>query len=266
MEIGDIERPETGCPRRTRVRNRRLDRPVIGTALSLCCVLLTAGCGPRLAMQMDDAAHRPNPMLNANHTQEAEVPFVTDAKTAMPLHTWQVDFGSESASRRTRETADWVVASRDHRNMPFAIVDKVNATVYVFSVGGQLKGAAPVLLGMGKGDDVAPGIRDMPMSRIPPADRTTPAGRFLTAMGRNSRGKEILWLDYKNAISMHPVITSLPKQRRPQRLASPTPLDNRISYGCINVPPEFFTDVIHRLFSGTAGVVYVMPEARRAGS
>lgn len=205
-------------------------------------------------------------MLDASYAQEAEVPFVTDAKTAMPSRAGQADFGSESASRRTRETADWVVASSDHRNRPFAIVDKVNAKVYVFSVDGQLAGAAPVLLGMGKGDDVAPGISDMPMSRIPPADRTTPAGRFLTAMGRNSYGKEILWLDYKNAISMHPVITSLPKQRRPQRLASPTPLDNRISYGCINVPPEFFTDVIHRLFSGTAGVVYVMPETRRAGS
>lgn len=255
----------TDGERQACVRNRRLDRSMIGGALILC-VLLTAGCGPHLVMQADAAAHRSNPMLNASYAEEDEVPFVADPKTAMPLRSRQADFGSESASSRTRETADWVVASRDNLNMPFAIVDKVNAQVYVFSVDGQIKGAAPVLLGMGKGDDVAPGINAMPMSRIPPADRTTPAGRFLTAMGRNSHGKEILWLDYKNAISMHPVITSLPKQRRLQRLASPTPLDNRISYGCINVPPAFFTDVIQRLFSGTAGVVYVMPETRRSGS
>jgi hypothetical protein len=203
-----------------------------------------------------------NPMLNASYEQEAEVPFAMEPKTAKPLSSRRANFGSETASRRTRETADWVVASRDNLNMPFAIVDKINAKVYVFSVDGQLKGAAPVLLGMGQGDDVAPGISDMPMSRIPPAKRTTPAGRFLTAMGRNSHGKEILWLDYKNAISMHPVVTSIPEQRRPQRLASPSPLDNRISYGCINVPPEFFTDVIHRLFAGTVGIVYVMPETK----
>lgn len=61
---------------------------------------------------------------------------------------------------------------------------------------------------------------------------------------------------------MHPVVTSIPEQRRPQRLASPSPLDNRISYGCINVPPEFFADVIHRLFAGTVGIVYVMPETK----
>ncbi|MBK5962577.1 L,D-transpeptidase [Thiocystis minor] len=260
--MGDIEQPATGGQRQTRSRHRDHDRLRIGTALSLCSVLLIAGCGPRLATKADDAAQRPNPMLNANYTEEAEVPFVTEAKTDMPLSYKQANFRSESASRRTRETADWVVSSSDNLNLPFAIVDKVNAKVYVFSTDGQIKGAAPVLLGMGKGDDVAPGISDMRMSRIPPEDRTTPAGRFQTAMGRNSHGKEILWVDYKNAISMHPVVTSIPKQRRPQRLASPTPLDNRISYGCINVPPEFFTDVIHRFFSGTAGVVYVMPETR----
>ncbi|AFL72942.1 hypothetical protein [Thiocystis violascens] len=239
---------------------------MIGTAIILCSVLLIAGCGPRLATKADDAAQMPNPMLNASYAEEAEVPFVMEPKTVRPLSSKRANFGAETASRRTRETADWVVASRDNLNLPFAIVDKVNAKVYVFSVDGQLKGAAPVLLGMGKGDGVAPGISDMRMSRIPPSDRTTPAGRFVTAMGRNSHGKEILWVDYKNSISMHPVVTSIPKQRRPQRLASPTPLDNRISYGCINVPPEFFTDVIHRFFSGTAGVVYVMPETRRVGA
>ncbi|MFB1487516.1 MULTISPECIES: L,D-transpeptidase [unclassified Thiocapsa] len=254
--MGAIEPPVAGGWRQARGRNRI-------QAFSLCCSLLIVGCGPRLATKADDAAQLANPMLNASYAQEAEVPFVMEPKPARPLSSGRANFGSENASRRTRETADWVVASRDNLNMPFAIVDKVNAKVYVFSVDGQLKGAAPVLLGMGIGDHVAPGISDMRMSRIPPEDRTTPAGRFLTAMGRNSHGKEILWLDYENAISMHPVVTSIPEQRRPQRLASPTPLDNRISYGCINVPPEFFTDVIHRLFAGTVGIVYVMPETKQ---
>ena len=158
--------------------------------------------------------------------------------------------------------ADWVIGSRDNLNMPFAIVDKVNAKVYVFEVDGTLHGAAPVLLGLGLGDDVAPGLNHIPMSQIPPAQRTTPAGRFVTGMGRNSDGKEILWVDYENAISMHPVMTSRPEQRRLQRLATPSPLDNRISYGCINVPVHFFENVIQRHFSGTAGLVYVLPETR----
>ena len=183
-------------------------------ALCLCLGLLGAGCGPRLATKADNVAHMPNPMLNANYSEDAEVPFVMEPKTAMADGSRQANFESESASRRTRDMADWVVSSRDNLNMPFAIVDKVNAKVYVFGVDGQLHGAAPVLLGLAQGDDVAPGVGNMRMSRISPAERTTPAGRFVATMGRNSHGKEILWVDYENAISMHPVVTSRP-QRAP---------------------------------------------------
>lgn len=232
-------------------------------ALCLCLGLLGAGCGPRLATKSDDVARMPNPMLNASYSEDAEVPFVMEPKSAMADGSRQVNFESESASRRTRDMADWVVSSGDNLNKPFAIVDKVNAKVYVFGVDGKLHGAAPVLLGLGKGDDVAPGVGDMRMGLIPVAQRTTPAGRFEAVMGRNAHGKEILWVDYKNAISMHPVVTSNPKERRAERLDTPTPLDNRISFGCINVPAVFFKNVVHSKFSGTAGIVYVLPETKR---
>ena len=60
------------------------------------------------------------------------------------------------------------------------------------------------------------------------------------------------------------MITANPRERRPQRLATPTPLDSRISYGCINVPAKFFENVVHPVFTGTNGVVYVLPETRSA--
>ena len=37
---------------------------------------------------------------------------------------------------------------------------------------------------------------------------------------------------------MHPVLTTERSERREQRLATPTPTDNRVSYGCINVPKD----------------------------
>lgn len=229
--------------------------------LCLCLGLLGAGCGPHLATKGGNVANLSNPMLNSHYSDDADVPFVMEPKQAMANGPREADFASESASRRTRDMADWVVSSRDNLNMPFAIVDKVNAKVYVFGVDGQLQGAAPVLLGLAQGDYSAPGVGQMSMSLISPAERTTPAGRFVATMGRNSHGKEILWLDYENAISMHPVITSRPQDRRPQRLATPSPLDNRISFGCINVPVEFFKNVIHGIFSETAGIVYILPES-----
>ena len=38
----------------------------------------------------------------------------------------------------------------------------------------------------------------------------------------------------------------------------------RISYGCINVPVEFFKRVVAADFTGTNGIVYVLPETRSA--
>lgn len=43
---------------------------------------------------------------------------------------------------------------------------------------------------------------------------------------------------------------------------TPTPLDNRISYGCINVPAKFFNDVVRPAFTRTEGIVYVLPEIK----
>lgn len=69
-------------------------------------------------------------------------------------------------------------------------------------------------------------------------------------------------MDYEGAVSLHPVVTSKPAEHRAERLATPTPLDNRISYGCINVPAKFFKNVVRPAFAGTNGVVYVLPETR----
>ena len=176
----------------------------------------------------------------------------------------RADFAAEHASVPARDLADWVVDAGDNHGKPFVIVDKKNARVFVFEASGRLRGAASALLGLATGDDSIPGIGDRPLSTIRPEERTTPAGRFEAAMGRNLHGADILWVDYDAAISMHPVITTNPAERRLQRLVSPSPLDNRISYGCINVPAKFYTSVVLPSFAGTNGVVYVLPETRTA--
>ena len=158
--------------------------------------------------------------------------------------------------------ADWIVDSGDNLNLPFVVVDKVNAKVFVFQPDGRLRGAAPALLGLARGDDSSPGIGVRPLASIRPEERTTPAGRFVAALGRNFSGKDILWVDYPSAISLHRVVTTNAKERRAQRLDSPTVLDNRISYGCINVPVRFYEKVVSPAFTGTNGIVYVLPEVR----
>ncbi len=146
--------------------------------------------------------------------------------------------------------------------MPFVIADKIDAKAFVFYANGRLRGAAPVLLGMARGDVAIPGIGDRKLSDIRPEDRITPAGRFVATLGSNSHGKDVLWVDYDGAVSMHRVVTHNPKEHRLERLASRNPLDHRISFGCINVPVKFYEDDVSPSFTGTNGIVYVLPDKR----
>jgi len=238
---------------------------VAGATICLFLAMLGAGCVPSQDTRADDVADMLNPMLNAAYSDDADVAFVMEPRTAIAHKSGRVNFASESASQRMRDMAHWIVSSKDNLGMPFAIIDKVNAKVYVFNEDGQLSGAAPVLLGLAKGDYSAPDIGNRPLSSIPPAERTTPAGRFVSTMGTNHKGKDILWLDYEQSLSMHAVVKGTPKDRRAERLASPTPLDNRISFGCINVPVDFFENTIQSNFSGNGGIVYILPETRAYG-
>lgn len=174
------------------------------------------------------------------------------------------NFGTEVFSLESRKLADWIVDSADNNKLPFMLVDKVQARVYVFDARGQLLGAAAALLGLAIGDDSVPGIGQRKLSSIRPEERTTAAGRFVASLDRDIHGDEMLWIDYDSALSLHRVVTGQPKERRAERLASPSPLDNRISFGCINVPVKFYEQVVSPSFTGTTGIVYILPETRSA--
>jgi hypothetical protein len=174
----------------------------------------------------------------------------------------RVDFGAVQPTADVRQVATWVLAAGDHRNKAFVILDKKDARVYVFEPNGRLKAESPVLLGYAVGDDNAPGIGSKPLSQILPEERTTPAGRFVAEMGMNARGEDVVWVDYDAAVSMHRVLTTNPAERRLERLATPTHEDNRVSYGCINLPTAFYEQVLAPTVKGGGAIIYVLPETR----
>ncbi len=173
----------------------------------------------------------------------------------------QADGVERAASPAVQQLKSWVLETGDNQGLPFVLIDKVNAQVFAFGRDGLLLGATPVLLGLARGDIAPPGIGDRPLSAIGPQDRITPSGRFVAATGENLTGGSVLWIDYAGALSLHPVVTGRPADHRLQRLASPTSEDNRISYGCVNVPAAFFADIIAPTFRGTTGIVYILPES-----
>jgi hypothetical protein len=173
----------------------------------------------------------------------------------------RANFLGEVGSEDARRVADWVVASGDNGGLPFVIIDKTGAKVFVFDNGGRLRGAAFALLGKARGDDSAPGIGNRKLSAIRPEERTTPAGRFVAALGHDFEG-DILWIDYGTSISLHRVIRGTPGDHRLERLATTSALDKRITFGCVNVPVKFYEEIVLKTFTGTTGIVYILPEIK----
>ena len=184
------------------------------------------------------------------------------ARPAPPPAVRFAEFNGTQPRRDVKQVADWVADAGDNHALPFAILDKTDARVWVFDPGAHLVGSSPVLLGLAIGDDSVPGIGEHPIAQVRPEERTTPAGRFETEPGRNTSGEDVIWVDYEAAVSMHRVRPINPKERRLERLASATPADNRISYGCINVPVAFFEAVVQPLLARGPALVYVLPETR----
>ena len=172
------------------------------------------------------------------------------------------DFGSHRPSVDTRFVADWVADSGDSKGLPYLILDKRDARLFVFAADGRLIDTSPVLLGAAPGDDSVEGIGTRPMDQVRPEEKTTPAGRFVTEAGRNAAGEEVVWVDHGAAVSMHRVRLVDPTERRLERLASPDPAQRRISYGCINVPVAFFELVVWPMLRSGRAVTYVLPETR----
>lgn len=165
----------------------------------------------------------------------------------------------QDVSDKVVELAGWVVASKDSQGYPFAVIDKSAAQILVFSRDGRLLGAAPALFGSAVGDHTAPGIAGLALREIPGRDRTTPAGRFVGGFGPSIDAGRVLWVDYDSAVAIHPTATGVPSERRAERLASPTPKDNRVTHGCINVAPEFFEGIVQSTFE-RGGVFYILPD------
>lgn len=172
------------------------------------------------------------------------------------------DFSGQEPTPDVHLMANWVLNTRNAKGHAFILVDKKDARVYVFSPGGKLQDSAPALLGAWRGDDAVPGIGDKPLSQVKENEKTTPAGRFVAEPGQNASGEDVVWVSYDLAVSMHRVRPFVASEHRLERLATLTTDDNRISFGCINLPHTFYEDVVSPTVHKYGAVIYVLPEVK----
>ncbi|WP_332823862.1 hypothetical protein [Ramlibacter sp.] len=211
-------------------------------------------------LRMHQAAKAPQQAPVASAPATTAPKARVDAPVAPTLRL--ADFAGERPSADARHVADWAVFTSNHGKRAFVVVDKKDARVYVFAPDGKLKESAPALLGAALGDDSFPGIGDKPLSQVLPEEKTTPAGRFVAEPGRNTNNEDIVWVDYDAAVSMHRIRPTVAAERRLERLASRVVEDNRISFGCINLPVTFYEEALSPTVQKHGAIVYVLPDVK----
>jgi hypothetical protein len=159
------------------------------------------------------------------------------------------------------EFARRVRVENDHDGLPFAVVDKRNATIRVYRSDGKLVGHSTVLIGATPGDRSVPGVGQRAQSgNLTVADRTTAAGRFRSEPGRNRNGEAIVWLDYENALAIHRLRPGRAYEARLKGLASNDNGLKRMSDGCVVVPESFYDRIVGPVLGRGPAIVYVLPE------
>lgn len=166
----------------------------------------------------------------------------------------------QEITREVKNLTEWVIHAEDNQKLPFIVIDKKAAMVFVYESDGRLMTSTPALLGVIIGDDTIEGVGQKKNSEILLHERITPAGRFRADLGYDINKADLLWLDYDSGISIHVVVTSKVTERRLQRLMSNESADRRITYGCINVSNQFYYSVIQKNFKNTSVIVYILPE------
>lgn len=140
---------------------------------------------------------------------------------------------------------------------PTITADKVKGTITVYWPDTNKSITQPALFGRVKSNELHMDNYDNP--RV--FDNITPAGSFPITKMISWRLNEpmLVFIQGRSSVAaIHPLWMGNPDQKRIQRLKSPTPTDNRITGGCINVDATFFYTVLNHLPDGT--ILTILPE------
>ena len=157
--------------------------------------------------------------------------------------------------------ADWILCNDKQMGHPFIIADKANGLLFAFRENGELLAQARALYGAVRTDEMTQQRADKTWEDMVAADMITPAGIF-PAHGYRSPayGASIRFAEYANS---NLLIHRAPAEWRRKNLQAPKADKIRVTYGCINVLPEFLDNILLPMFGGES-TVFILPETQSA--
>lgn len=179
----------------------------------------------------------------------------------------KADFGTVNAPASVKLVADW--QRREAPNKPVIIVDKQGGVAYVLDASGKLVAKTPALTGKAVGDIETEAAKTKELDDLKDSDKITPAGVFQASRLVSDEYGEVVKVtgNDKFIIAIHRTYLDTPAEMREARLASPTSTDNRVSFGCINVPASFYDNIIVNTAPSTGTFpVVILPETTNVES
>jgi hypothetical protein len=162
-------------------------------------------------------------------------------------------------SEDVRLVADWILRNDRQLGRPFIIADKTNGSLFAFKANGEMVAKGRALYGAVRTDEMTQEQADKTWDEMVEADKITPAGIF-SAHGYVSPayGDSIRFAEYANS---NLLIHRAPAEWRRKNLQAPKADRIRVTYGCINVLPEFLDKALLPVFSGES-TIFILPETQ----
>jgi len=196
--------------------------------------------------------------------------------TATPSTTSRTSGSAQNAAAATDRTIAELspqaklvsqIAARNH-DQNFLMVDKLHALLFYFK-NGQPIYSDPVLTGASTADRFTPDILAKSFSEpLTQSQKITPAGRYTVTRdydplyGIIFEINEIHGKDWSLAI--HTVYLGLPHEKRRERLQSPSPHDNLVTYGCMNIDADGIRFLARHLPKKGKTPLYILPRDESA--
>jgi uncharacterized RDD family membrane protein YckC len=192
---------------------------------------------------------------------EPQIVTTKPAQTTIASSTPEViSFNPDTLSEAGKQSFAIFSNDREFKKGVAFVADKPNARLYVFK-DGKYQGETAALFGRAKGDvqtELGASTGKPNLKSFLESDKVTPAGKYSATTMDMARYGRLVYFNNDDGLAIHVIKSSGDTWQL--RLETPTPLDNKITFGTINTTEEFYNKHLATLPLNVQATVYIVPE------